>query len=90
MIVLADHGGGGVSEHDHAEPHPINDHIPLILAGPDVTRRHQLTRGVSLLDVPPTILWWSGVAVPASYEGRVLSQAFTLVPGAADAAQAAV
>lgn len=86
MIVLADHGGGGVSEHDHAEPHPVNDRIPLILAGPDVTRRHQLTRAVSLLDVPPTVLWWSGVEVPASYEGRVLSQAFTRVPGAAGAA----
>jgi predicted AlkP superfamily pyrophosphatase or phosphodiesterase len=86
MIVLADHGGGGVSEHDHAEPHPVNDRIPLILVGPDVTRRHQLTRAVSLLDVPPTVLWWSGVEVPASYEGRVLSQAFTRVPGAAGAA----
>jgi len=86
MIVLADHGGGGVTEHDHAEPHPVNDRIPLILAGPDVTRRHQLTRSVSLLDVPPTVLWWAGVDVPASYEGRVLSQAFTRVPGAVGAA----
>ncbi len=66
MIVLADHGGGGVSEHDHAEPHPVNDRIPLILAGQDVTRRHQLTRAVSLLDVPPTVLWWSGAEEPAS------------------------
>jgi phosphopentomutase len=76
LIVMADHGGGGVSTHDHAEPHPINDHIPLILAGPDVTRRHQLTRRVSLLDVPPTLLWWFGLDVPATYEGRVLTQAF--------------
>ena len=83
MVVLADHGGGGATAHDHAEPHADNDRIPLILAGPDVTRRHQLTRGVSLLDVPPTVLWWSGVEVPASYEGRVLSQAFTRVPEAA-------
>jgi phosphopentomutase len=80
LIVMADHGGGGVSTHDHAEPHPINDHIPLILAGPDVTRRHQLTRQVSLLDVPPTVLWWFGLDVPATYEGRVLSQAFTGTP----------
>jgi len=86
MIVLADHGGGGVTAHDHAEPHAVNDRIPLILAGPDVTRRHQLTRGVSLLDLPPTLLWWFGVEVPASYEGRVLSQAFTRVPGTAEAA----
>ena len=77
LIVMADHGGGGVSPHDHAEPHPANDHIPLILAGPDVTRRHQLTRHVSLLDVPPTVLWWFGLEVPVTYEGRVLTQAFT-------------
>lgn len=77
VIVMADHGGGGVSTHDHVEPHPINDHIPLILAGPDVTRRHQLTRQVSLLDVPPTLLWWFGLDVPTAYEGRVLTQAFT-------------
>jgi type I phosphodiesterase/nucleotide pyrophosphatase len=76
LIVMADHGGGGVSTHDHAEPHPINDHIPLILAGPDVTRRHQLKRQVSLLDIPPTLLWWFGLDVPVAYEGRVLTQAF--------------
>lgn len=76
LIVMADHGGGGVSTHDHAEPHPTNEHIPLILAGPDVTRRHQLTRQVSLLDVPPTLLWWFGLDVPVTYEGRVLTQAF--------------
>jgi hypothetical protein len=77
LIVMADHGGGGVTTHDHAEPHAINDHIPLILAGPDVTRRHQLTRHVSLLDIPPTLLWWFGLEVPVTYEGRVLTQAFT-------------
>ncbi len=77
LIVMADHGGGGVSTHDHAEPHPVNDHIPLILAGPDVTRHHQLTRQVSLLDIPPTLLWWFGLDIPGCYEGRVLSQAFT-------------
>ena len=76
LIVMADHGGGGVTTHDHAEPHPFNDHIPLILAGPNVTRRHQLTRQVSLLDIPPTLLWWFGLEVPVCYEGRVLTQAF--------------
>ena len=76
LIVMADHGGGGMSTHDHAEPHPINDHIPLILGDPDVTRRHQLTRPVSLLDVPPTLLWWFGLDVPTAYEGRVITQAF--------------
>ena len=85
LIVMADHGGGGVTTHDHAEPHPINDHIPLILAGPDVTRRHQLTRQVSLLDIPPTLLSWFGLDVPVCYEGRVLTQAFTRAPQAVEA-----
>ena len=76
ILVLADHGGGGVTPCDHDEPHPINDHIPLIVAGDGVTRRHLLTRSVSILDVPATILWWFGAAIPSEYEGRPLSEAF--------------
>jgi arylsulfatase A-like enzyme len=76
LIVLADHGGGGVRPHDHDEPHPMNDRIPLVLAGPRVARRRRLDGPVSLLDVPPTVLHWLGVPVPASYEGRVLADAF--------------
>jgi hypothetical protein len=76
LIVLADHGGGGVSPHDHHEPHAINDRIPLILAGPGVARRRRVPGPVSLLDVPPTLLYWLGIPVPAEYEGRVLVDAF--------------
>jgi len=81
FIVTADHGGGGVTANEHDEPHPINDHIPLIVAGPGVTRRHQLTRTISLLDVPATVLWWFGVPVPDAYEGRPLAEAFAPVSG---------
>jgi bisphosphoglycerate-independent phosphoglycerate mutase (AlkP superfamily) len=76
VIVLSDHGGGGVSADDHHEPHPTNDRIPLILAGPGVARRRPLDGPVSLLDVPPTLLHWLGIPVPAAYEGRVLADAF--------------
>lgn len=89
FIVTADHGGGGVTEHDHHEPHPVNDRIPLVLAGPTVTRRHQLTRHASLLDLPPTILSWFGLAVPPTYEGRVLAEAFVRRAGPAKAEAAA-
>jgi len=83
FIVTADHGGGGVTVNEHDEPHPVNDHIPLIVAGPGVTRHHQLTRTISLLDVPATVLWWFGVPVPICYEGRPLSEAFARVAGPA-------
>jgi len=79
FIVTADHGGGGVTANEHDEPHPVNDHIPLIVAGPGVTRRHQLTGTISLLDVPATVLWWFGVPVPGDYEGRPLAEAFARV-----------
>jgi hypothetical protein len=75
LVVLADHGGGGVAPTDHDAPHPVNDRIPLIIAGPRVRRRCTLQRPVSILDVPPTLLWWLGVNVPLEYEGRVLEEA---------------
>jgi type I phosphodiesterase/nucleotide pyrophosphatase len=80
FLVTADHGGGGVSANEHDEPHPVNDHIPLIVAGPGVTRRHQLTQSISLLDIPATVLWWFGVPVPQGYEGRPLAEAFARTP----------
>jgi hypothetical protein len=76
LIVLADHGGGGVAPTDHDAPHLVNDRIPLILAGPRTRRRHVLSHPVSILDVPVTMLWWLGVEAPASYEGRLLHDAF--------------
>jgi arylsulfatase A-like enzyme len=76
FIVTADHGGGGVRPHEHDAAHPLNDSIPLVLAGPGVARRRQLTRPVSLLDLPATMLWWFGVDVPRCYEGRPLIEAF--------------
>jgi len=76
MIILADHGGGGVHATEHDEPHVLNDAIPLVLAGPHVRRHRVIAERTSLLDVPPTILWSLGVTVPACYEGTVIHQAF--------------
>jgi len=76
LIVMADHGGGGVEPTEHHHAHPVNGHVPLVLAGPGVARCHRLEGAVSLLDVCPTILWWFGVPIPAGYEGRLLTDAF--------------
>ena len=79
VIVVADHGGGGVEATEHHHHHPLNERIPLVLAGSDVARRHRLTDPVSLLDVPATVLWWLGLPVPRVYEGRPLLEAFVPV-----------
>jgi predicted AlkP superfamily pyrophosphatase or phosphodiesterase len=77
LIVTADHGGGGLVPHDHDGDHPLNLRIPLILAGRGVHRATTSQRPAHLLDIPPTIIDAFGLAVPTSYEGRVLSEAFT-------------
>lgn len=74
-IVLADHGGGGVTPTDHDAPDPINDGIPLMFSGPGV-RRGPVYSAATILDVPPTLLHWFGATVPACYEGRVLTELF--------------
>jgi len=90
LIALADHGGGGVIANDHDSTHPADQTIPIMLAGTGVEVA-PLTRQVSLLDVPPTVLWALGVACPPSYEGRALVEAFTsdVAPDAAPAVAAA-
>ncbi len=52
-------------------------YTPYVVAGRGVTRRHQLTRPVSLLDIPATVLWSFGLEVPPCYQGRPLTGAFT-------------
>ena len=75
LVVLSDHGGGGEQARGHDEPHPLNDRITLLLAGPEVAREHRITRPVSLLDIPPTVLAYFELPVPAGYEGRILDEA---------------
>ena len=74
VIALADHGGGGVTVNDHAEEHPLNWTIPLMLAGGSV-QRMTLDRG-HLLDVPATAAWALGVTPPDVYVGRAFAEAF--------------
>ncbi|HTE44975.1 MAG TPA: alkaline phosphatase family protein [Gemmatimonadaceae bacterium] len=83
LIALADHGGGGVNAKDHESDHPLDRTIPLLIAGRDVVPTELATP--HLVDVPPSILWALGLEVPASYEGRVLHEAFATFDTAASA-----
>src|SRR5579862_7038298 len=82
LIAMADHGGGGVDLKHHNSDHPADRTIPVVLAGGAVTPGG-LGHGVSLLDVPATVLWALGLPVPESYAGRALTQAFQALPVAA-------
>jgi phosphopentomutase len=69
LIALADHGGGGVDPRHHDSAHPRDRTIPMVFAGGPLAPG-PLPHGVSLLDVPATILWALGLPQPASYAGR--------------------
>lgn len=75
LVVLADHGGGGSRFRDHNSPHPHDVTIPVVLAGGAVVAG-ELAPLTSLVDVPATIAWAMTGAVPSSYAGRVLVEAF--------------
>lgn len=74
VIALADHGGGGVTLNDHAEEHPLNWTIPVMLAGGSV--RSMTLDQAHLLDVPATAAWALGVTPPEMYVGRAFADAF--------------
>ena len=75
LIAMADHGGGGRALKHHDSDHPLDMTIPVVLAGGAVVTG-PLGPGVSLLDVPATVLWALGIPRPDSYVGRPLAQAF--------------
>jgi phosphopentomutase len=82
LIALADHGGGGRNLRHHDSDHALDHTIPVVLAGGAV-ERGDLGAGVSLTDVPATVLWSLGLPIPESYAGRPLTQAFSRLPVAA-------
>jgi hypothetical protein len=59
---------------DHESDHALDRTIPILLWGASVVPRQ--LGPAKLLDVPPTILSALGIAVPETYEGRILWEAF--------------
>ena len=85
LIVLADHGGGGRVATHHDSAHPLDCTIPIFLDGAGV-QAQELGSGLSLLDVPATVLWALGLAIPAQYAGAPIVDAFMAPSLAASAA----
>lgn len=83
VVLLADHGGGGVVDNHHEGAHPLNTTIPLILCGGAVARVP--LESATLLDVPTTICWALDVKPHESYAGRALIEAFASVRVTTDA-----
>jgi len=74
LIALADHGGGGVELTNHESDHPLDRTIPIVLSS-GALRRGALPSTAHLVDVPATILYALGVAIPESYAGRPFVEA---------------
>jgi arylsulfatase A-like enzyme len=79
LVVLSDHGGGGVDARNHDSDHLLDRQILISMIGGGV-QPGILPEGASILDVPSTILWSLGVRIPADYAGSPLRSAFAPMP----------
>ena len=75
IIALADHGGGGGDPKDHMSDHPHDWTIPIFFTGGG-TVPGELGSGLTLVDIPATILWALGIGRPSSYTGTPVTQIF--------------
>jgi arylsulfatase A-like enzyme len=62
----------GVAGHGGASPYEI--HIPLLLGGPAFKKNFESELPTSNVDITPTVLYLCNIPVPASVDGRVLSE----------------
>ncbi len=74
LVVTADHGEAlgneddGRTLHGHAVFEELA-HVPLVLRLPWIGRGRRIDQVVSLIDVAPTLLDLTGVAIPSSFAG---------------------
>jgi hypothetical protein len=89
LLVTADHGGHGRT-HGSADVRDVT--IPWIAWGAGVAsgdtargaRREALASGIRTMDTAATALWLLGIAVPANWDGRPVTQAFAGAAQGAD------
>ena len=82
LLLISDHGFYSDHQRPLAIPHepsgPAIEHSPygvFLMAGPGV-KKNQRISGASVLDITPTLLYYSGIAVGKDMEGKILYQCF--------------
>jgi arylsulfatase A-like enzyme len=73
VIVTADHGG---HDRGHGTDDPRDTTIPWIVWGEGVRGGRSLDTHVRTTDTAATILWLLGIAAPAAWSGRAVTEAF--------------
>lgn len=73
IIISADHGG---HEKTHGSTMPEDMTIPWIAWGQGVKKHFTITQPVTTYDTAATALWLLGVPVPASFDGKPVTEAF--------------
>lgn len=77
VIVTSDHGGKGRS---HGIPRAENLTIPWIIAGPGIGAGRTLETRVRTMDTAATALHLLGVPIPASFDGKPVTEAIGTAP----------
>ena len=82
ILLISDHGFYSDHQRPLAIPQepsgPAVEHSPygiFLMAGPRI-RKNQRISGASILDITPTLLYYSGLAVGKDMEGKILYQCF--------------
>ncbi|MEI8310481.1 MAG: ectonucleotide pyrophosphatase/phosphodiesterase [Verrucomicrobiota bacterium] len=73
IILTADHGGHGKS---HGADIPEDMTIPWVASGRGVRKGVELTGPVTTYDTAATALWLLGLPLPATLDGRPVTEAF--------------
>ncbi|MEF3303178.1 alkaline phosphatase family protein [Paenibacillus sp. GYB003] len=71
IIVVSDHGGGGVNPRGHGSDHPLDRTIFWVAAGPGIEPGSTLPGGVTIADTAAVAVRALGVDAPSSWQAKL-------------------
>lgn len=78
VIITADHGG---IDRDHRVLVPEVLTIPWLLLGSGVKKGFSIERPIMIYDTAATVLQALGLAIPAGWDGKPITEAWAKIPG---------